>query len=56
MQQLGAAIMAPMLGEPPQRPKLLLVDAHGLAFRAYHALPEMTNRRGEPIRVAYGYT
>ena len=45
-----------MLAEPTARPRLLLVDAHGLAFRAYHALPEMTNRRGERIRVAYGYT
>ena len=45
-----------MLPEPTARPRLLLVDAHGLAFRAYHALPEMTNRRGERIRVAYGYT
>ncbi len=36
--------------------RLLLVDGHGLAFRAYHALPEMTNSRGVPIRVAYGYT
>lgn len=45
-----------MLAEPSERPRLLLIDAHGLAFRAYHALPEMTNRRGERIRVAYGYT
>ncbi|MGA7361780.1 MAG: DNA polymerase I [Candidatus Dormiibacterota bacterium] len=45
-----------MSAEPVVRPRLLLVDAHGLAFRAYHALPEMTNRRGEAIRVAYGYT
>ncbi|MFZ0995814.1 MAG: DNA polymerase I [Candidatus Dormiibacterota bacterium] len=45
-----------MLAEPEARRRLLLVDAHGLAFRAYHALPEMTNRRGEPTRVAYGYT
>ena len=44
------------MAEPAAGPRLLLVDAHGLAFRAYHALPEMTNRRGEPIRVAYGYT
>ncbi len=36
--------------------RLLLIDGHGLVFRAYHALPEMTNRRGEAIRVAYGYT
>ena len=46
----------PDSGELTSRPRLLLVDGHGLAFRAYHALPEMTNSRGEPIRVAYGYT
>ncbi len=45
-----------MLAEPVVGRRLLLVDAHGLAFRAYHALPEMTNRRGELTRVAYGYT
>ncbi len=38
------------------RIRLLLVDGHGLAFRAYHALPEMINSKGQPIRVAYGYT
>ncbi len=43
-------------GELSAGPRLLLIDGHGLAFRAYHALPEMTNSRGEPIRVAYGYT
>ena len=37
-------------------PRVLLVDGHGLAFRAYHALPEMINSKGEAIRVAYGYT
>ncbi|MGH7608662.1 MAG: DNA polymerase I [Candidatus Dormibacteria bacterium] len=45
-----------MAGEASEGSRLLLIDAHGLAFRAYHALPEMTNRRGESIRVAYGYT
>ncbi|HVD03707.1 MAG TPA: DNA polymerase I [Candidatus Dormibacteraeota bacterium] len=38
------------------RTRVLLVDGHGLAFRAYHALPEMINSKGQPIRVAYGYT
>ncbi len=43
--------------EPGAQPtRLLLIDGHGLAFRAYHALPEMTNSHGVPIRVAYGYT
>ena len=45
------------MGSPPGAvTRLLLVDGHGLAFRAYHALPEMTNIHGLPIRVAYGYT
>ncbi|EQD35490.1 protein containing 5'-3' exonuclease, partial [mine drainage metagenome] len=50
--------MAPMpdFGDQTARPRLLLVDGHGLAFRAYHALPEMINSKGEPTRVAYGYT
>jgi DNA polymerase-1 len=43
------------VGVKAKAPRLLLVDGHGLAFRAYHALPEMINRGGEPIRVAYGY-
>ena len=56
MAAVVAGIIGPMLAEAAGRPRLLLVDSHGLAFRAYHALPEMTNRRGELIRVAYGYT
>ncbi|MHB1525196.1 MAG: DNA polymerase I [Candidatus Dormibacteria bacterium] len=46
----------PDFGGQTARPRLLLVDGHGLAFRAYHALPEMINSKGEPTRVAYGYT
>ncbi len=48
--------MAGMSTRGMPRTRLLLVDGHGLAFRAYHALPEMTNSHGVPIRVAYGYT
>ncbi|MGC8473750.1 MAG: DNA polymerase I [Candidatus Dormibacteria bacterium] len=45
------------MAQPGAQPtRLLLIDGHGLAFRAYHALPEMTNSHGVPIRVAYGYT
>lgn len=48
--------MALMVTTPEPGTRVLLVDGHGLAFRAYHALPEMINSRGQPIRVAYGYT
>ncbi len=36
-------------------PTLLLIDGHSLAFRAYHALPEMSTRSGEPTKAVYGF-
>ncbi|MCS6844888.1 MAG: DNA polymerase I [Caldilineales bacterium] len=37
-------------------PKLLLIDGHSLAFRAYHALPaNMATRSGEPTNATYGF-
>ncbi|MBK1653179.1 DNA polymerase I [Allochromatium vinosum] len=37
----------------PQYP-LILVDASGYLFRAYHALPKLTNSRGEPTGALVG--
>jgi DNA polymerase I len=35
----------------------MLVDGHGLAYRAYHALPEsMATSEGEPTNAVYGFT
>lgn len=37
--------------------KLVLIDGHSLAFRAFHALPtSLTTRRGEIVNAAYGFT
>ena len=36
--------------------KLILVDGSGYIFRAYYALPPMTNSEGIPINAAYGFT
>lgn len=36
--------------------KLVLLDAHALLHRAYHALPEFTNSQGIPTGGLYGYT
>jgi DNA polymerase I len=37
--------------------RLMLVDGHGLAYRAYHALPEsMATSDGEPTNAVYGFT
>lgn len=36
--------------------KLLLIDGHSLAFRAYHALPAtMATRAGEPTNATFGF-
>jgi len=36
--------------------KLVLIDGHSLAFRAYHALPPaMATREGEPTNATYGF-
>jgi len=35
-------------------PKLVLIDGNAVLHRAFHALPPMTNRKGEPINAVYG--
>ena len=44
-----AAISRPM-------PHLYLVDGSSYIFRAYHRLPPLTNKHGEPVGAVYGYT
>src|SRR3954449_7149148 len=38
------------------RPHLYLVDGSSYIFRAYHRLPPLTNRHGQPAGAVYGYT
>ena len=35
---------------------LYLVDGSSYIFRAYHRLPPLTNRHGQPAGAVYGYT
>ncbi|MBV9841837.1 MAG: DNA polymerase I [Sphingomonadaceae bacterium] len=35
---------------------LYLVDGSGYIFRAYHRLPPLTNRKGQPAGAVYGFT
>jgi DNA polymerase-1 len=35
--------------------RLLIIDSHALLHRAYHALPPLTNSKGEPIGAIYGF-
>ncbi len=36
--------------------KVILIDAHALIHRAYHALPPLTTPIGDPINAVYGFT
>ena len=41
----------------PQQKKLILIDGHALAYRAFHALPaDMKTSRGELTNAVYGFT
>jgi DNA polymerase-1 len=37
-------------------PSLVLVDGSGFIFRAFHALPPMTDPRGVPVNAVFGFT
>lgn len=39
---------------PTQRERLILVDGSSFLFRAYHAVPPLTNANGEPTNAVYG--
>ncbi|MEO8010455.1 MAG: DNA polymerase I, partial [Dokdonella sp.] len=39
---------------PVPRPRLVLIDASSYLFRAYHALPPLTNAGGEPTGALFG--
>lgn len=38
------------------RPRLLLVDGHSVAFRAFFGIRELTTSRGEPVNAVFGFT
>ncbi len=38
------------------RESLLLVDGHNLVYRAFYAMPALSNSRGEMTNAAYGFT
>ena len=35
--------------------KLLLIDGNAMMHRAYHALPPLTNTKGDPVHMVYGF-
>jgi DNA polymerase I len=46
----------PDVSTPQPTPHLYLVDGSSYIFRAYHRLPPLTNRHGQPAGAVYGYT
>src|SRR3954467_15076907 len=46
----------PDASTPTAKPHLYLVDGSSYIFRAYHRLPPLTNRHGQPAGAVYGYT
>ncbi len=40
----------------PSQDTLLLIDANGLVYRAFYALPYFTTRDGRPTNAVYGFT
>ena len=45
-----------MLMSETNRKILVLLDAHAILHRAFHALPDFTSPRGEPTGALYGFT
>jgi len=43
-------------GDLLDRPTVLLIDGHALVYRAFFAMPALTNSRGELTNAAYGFT
>jgi DNA polymerase-1 len=53
----AAPTQAPTLAKTEgSQPHLYLVDGSSYIFRAYHRLPPLTNRHGQPAGAVYGYT
>ncbi|MBX3141699.1 MAG: DNA polymerase I [Trueperaceae bacterium] len=42
-------------GRAPGRPRLVLVDGHGLAYRAYFAIRQLSTSAGMPTNAVYGF-
>ena len=44
------------MSEPQKKERLILVDGHSLVYRAFFALPSLTDRDGHIVNAAYGFT
>ena len=37
-----------------KRERLVILDTHAIIHRAYHAIPELSSPKGEPVNAVYG--
>jgi DNA polymerase-1 len=44
------------VSEPEKKERLVLIDGHSLVYRAFFALPSLTDREGRVVNAAYGFT
>src|ERR1700736_5541919 len=42
--------------ETQKKQRLVLIDGHSLVYRAFFALPSLTDREGNIVNAAYGFT
>ncbi|MHB8418333.1 MAG: DNA polymerase I [Myxococcales bacterium] len=52
----AAGLRAGAGAETEARPTLILIDGSSYIFRAYHAVPHLSNRKGVPTNAVYGFT
>jgi len=45
-----------VVAEPLRKERLVLIDGHSLVYRAFFALPSLTDRDGRMVNAAYGFT
>src|SRR5438067_5499541 len=55
---VSAPAPSPAAAPPGVRPRLLLLDGHSLAYRAFFALPveNFSTTTGQPTNAVYGFT
>jgi DNA polymerase-1 len=56
MPQTTQIPLTPPLLKAGTQKRLILVDGSSFLFRAYHAVPPLTNAKGEPTNAIYGVT
>ncbi|HEX3629990.1 MAG TPA: DNA polymerase I [Candidatus Dormibacteraeota bacterium] len=44
------------MSAPENKERLVLIDGHSLVYRAFFALPSLTDREGHVVNAAYGFT